>query len=76
MAARVYSIARTAWVCIKNICSTDNGGGGGGSYCCWGSSSCWHVATAEHACLLGACCQTSIEGIHTSSLILQSFNIR
>jgi hypothetical protein len=34
-----------------------------------------HAAPAEHACQLGACCTTSVEGIHTSALILQSFNI-
>jgi hypothetical protein len=45
MAARVYSIACTTWVCMKNICYTDIGGGGGGN--CWGASSrgaccsCW-----------------------------------
>jgi hypothetical protein len=35
-----------------------------------------HVALAEHACCLGVCCQTSVEDIHTSALILQSFSIR
>jgi hypothetical protein len=35
-----------------------------------------HAALAEHACCIGACCQTSVEDIHTSSLILQSFSIR
>ena len=35
-----------------------------------------HAALAEHACCIGACCQTSVEDIHTSALILQSFSIR
>jgi hypothetical protein len=35
-----------------------------------------HAALAEHACHLGICCQTSVEDIHTSALILQSFSIR
>ena len=34
------------------------------------------AALAEHACCIGACCQTSVEDIHTSALILQSFSIR
>ena len=34
------------------------------------------AALAGHASLLGACCQTSVEGILTSELILQSFIIR
>ena len=34
------------------------------------------VALARHAFHLGACCQTSIESIHTSDLTLQSFSIR
>jgi hypothetical protein len=42
MATRVCLIACTAWVCMKNICSTDIGGGGGGNDS--GASSC------------GACC--------------------
>jgi hypothetical protein len=33
------------------------------------------VATAGNAFHLGACCQTSVEGIHTLDLILQSFSI-
>jgi hypothetical protein len=33
-------------------------------------------ALAEHAYCIGACCQTSVEDIHTSALILQSFSIR
>jgi hypothetical protein len=39
MAARVYSIACTAWVSLKNICSTNIGGGGGATAGClisWG----------------------------------------
>jgi len=35
-----------------------------------------HAALAEHACCIGACCQTSVEDIHTSALILQPFSIR
>jgi hypothetical protein len=35
-----------------------------------------HAALAEHACCIGACCQTSVEDNHTSALILQSFSIR
>jgi hypothetical protein len=35
-----------------------------------------HAALAEHACHLGVYCQTSVEYIHTSALILQSFIIR
>jgi hypothetical protein len=35
-----------------------------------------HVALAWHAFHLGACCQTSIESIHTSDLTLQSLSIR
>jgi hypothetical protein len=35
-----------------------------------------HIVSAEHVCLLDAYCQTSIKGIHTSALILQSFSIR
>jgi hypothetical protein len=35
-----------------------------------------HAALAEHACCIDACCQTSVEDIHTSALILQSFSIR
>jgi hypothetical protein len=35
-----------------------------------------HAALAEHACYIGVCCQTSVEDIHTSALILQSFSIR
>jgi hypothetical protein len=35
-----------------------------------------HTVLAEHACYLGVCCQTSVEDIHTSALILQSFSIR
>jgi hypothetical protein len=34
------------------------------------------VALARHAFHLGACCQTSVESIHTSDLTLQSFSIR
>jgi hypothetical protein len=34
------------------------------------------VALAGHAFHLGACCQTSIESIHTSDLTLQTFSIR
>jgi hypothetical protein len=34
------------------------------------------AAPAEHAFHLCACFQTSIESIHTSDLILQSFSIR
>jgi hypothetical protein len=35
-----------------------------------------HAALAEHACYIGVFCQTSVEDIHTSALILQSFSIR
>jgi hypothetical protein len=35
-----------------------------------------HDALAEHACHLDVYCQTSMEYIHTSALILQSFSIR
>ena len=35
-----------------------------------------HAALAEHAYCIGACCQTSVEDIHTSALILQPFSIR
>jgi hypothetical protein len=35
-----------------------------------------HAALAEHAGYIGACCQTSVEDIHTSALVLQSFSIR
>ena len=35
-----------------------------------------HAAPAEHACCIGACCQTSVEDIHTSASILQPFSIR
>jgi hypothetical protein len=42
MAANVCSIACIAWVCMKNICSTNIRGYGGGN--CWGASS------------RGACC--------------------
>jgi hypothetical protein len=35
-----------------------------------------HAALAKHACHLGVCSQTSVEDIHTSTLILQSFSIR
>jgi hypothetical protein len=35
-----------------------------------------HAALIEHACYLGVCWQTSVEDIHTSALILQSFSIR
>jgi hypothetical protein len=34
------------------------------------------AALAGHASRLGAYCQTSAEGTHTSELILQSFSIR
>jgi hypothetical protein len=34
------------------------------------------AALARHTFHLGACCQTSVESIHTSDLTLQSFNIR
>jgi hypothetical protein len=34
------------------------------------------VALAGHAFHFGACCQTSIESIHTSNLTLQPFSIR
>jgi hypothetical protein len=34
------------------------------------------AALAGNAFRLGACCQTSVEGIHTSELILQYFSIR
>jgi hypothetical protein len=37
MATRVWPIAWTAWVCIRNICTIIIGGGGGN--CCWGTSS-------------------------------------
>jgi hypothetical protein len=33
IAAKVYPIAWTAWVCIKNICSIVIGGGGGNCCC-------------------------------------------
>jgi hypothetical protein len=33
------------------------------------------TALAGHAFHLGACCQTSIESIHTSDLALQTFNV-
>jgi hypothetical protein len=35
-----------------------------------------HAALAEHVGCLGVYCQTSVEDIHTSALILQSFSIR
>jgi hypothetical protein len=35
-----------------------------------------HAALAEQTCYLGVCYQTSVEDIHTSALILQSFSIR
>jgi hypothetical protein len=35
-----------------------------------------HAALAEHACYIGAYCQTSVEDIYASALILQSFSIR
>jgi hypothetical protein len=35
-----------------------------------------HAALAEHADCIGACCQTSVEDIHTSALTLQTFSIR
>ena len=66
IAAKVWPIAWTAWVCIRNICSIDIGGG---------------VATAtelppprvptspaEHPFHLCACSQTSVESTHTSDL--------
>jgi hypothetical protein len=34
------------------------------------------TALPRHAFHLGACCQTSVESIHTSNLTLQSFSIR
>jgi hypothetical protein len=34
------------------------------------------AALAGHAFHLDACCQTSVESIHTSDLALQSFSIR
>jgi hypothetical protein len=34
------------------------------------------AALARYATHLGACCQTSVEGIQTSELILQFFSIR
>jgi hypothetical protein len=39
IAANVWLIAWTAWVCIKNICSMVIGGGGG--KCCCGAASSW-----------------------------------
>jgi hypothetical protein len=45
IAARVWLITWTAWVCIRNICLMVIGGGGGN--CCWGASTrgvcccCW-----------------------------------
>jgi hypothetical protein len=74
MAAKVSPIACIAWVYMKNISSTDIGGGGGGN--CWGAPSYGLAALAGYASRLGACCQTSVEGIHTSQLISQSFSIR
>jgi hypothetical protein len=74
MAARVCSIGCIAWVYMKNICSTIIG------MAVEASDGVPHpagqAAPFEYASLLGACCQTYVEGIHTSELILQSFSIR
>jgi hypothetical protein len=59
---------------MKNNCSTDIGGGGGGN--CWGSHLVGLAALAGYTSPLGAYCQTYVEGIHTSEMILQSFGIR
>jgi hypothetical protein len=68
----VCSIAYTAWVCMKKICSTTKG------VVCEATAGAPHPAghatPAEHAFLFGACCQTFVE--HASELILQSFSIR
>jgi hypothetical protein len=74
MATRVYLIACITWVCMKNICSTDIGGGGGGN--CWVPHLVGLAALAGYASRLRVCCQTSMEDIHTSEWISQSFSIR
>jgi hypothetical protein len=73
MAAKICPITCTAWVCMKNICSTDT------RVVVEAMAGVPHpvglAALAGYASHLGACCQTSVEGIHTSELMLQSFSI-
>jgi hypothetical protein len=74
MAARVYPIACTACVCMKNICSTDI------RVVVGATAGVPHLvglaALARYASHLSTYCQTSMEGIHTSELISKSFSIR
>jgi hypothetical protein len=62
MAAKVYPIASTAWVYMKNICSTDIGGGGGGNG--WGASSCGACCSCW-VCLPPRCLLLDICGRHS-----------
>jgi hypothetical protein len=68
IAARVWPIAWTVWVCIRNICSMVMG------VVVATAAGVPHLgvsaAPAEHAFHLCACCQTSVESIHISYLNL------
>jgi hypothetical protein len=72
MATRVCPIACTAWVHVKNICSTNIG------VVVEATARVPHfmglVALARDASRIGAYCETFVEGIHILELILQSFN--